>query len=260
MQRSLLFVRKVRRTFKLEIAGFFAIAVALIALGGYLAHLSARAREARFASLYDFCIQNGFEYAPSGHIQTSEESFLWMNYNVQTDSIVETFKFHSLFQQGHSQKAAPVMAKSEKGVEWLLFDYRYLVTTSNGKTTTTTTYNNSVAVAHVPFQFPVITLTPQNFFHSIGKVFGSNELETESIEFNDRYFVKTQDQKRATEILVPEVLEFFVHKEPRHWHWNGPYLITYVPRNVTADEYEVMWREVKFLIENVPNYYKVDHS
>lgn len=261
MHRFLFQIRKlVGEMSQIESSWIIAAVIGLFILIGYAAHLAEKARKARLAALADFCDRNGFIFSPEGRLRTSQESFLWMKYDVHTDPIVETFSFHSLFTQGHSKKAAPVMSKSDGNMEWMLFDYQYSVTTSNGKTTTTTRYPHSVVVARVPYDLPLMTLTPQNVFHSIGKVFGANELETESVEFNKKFFVDTQDHRRATEILVPELLEFLIQLGGRYWHWNGPFLISYVSGTVSAADYERMWNEAKQIISLVPNFYKIDNQ
>jgi len=111
------------------------------------------------------------------------------------------------FDEGHSRKAANVLEREVGGRRAVVFDYSYKVTTSNGKTTTTTTYEFSVYAQQLPAALPDVTIEPEGLWDKAVKLFGAQDVELESVEFNDRYRVKADDPKVAYDVLNARTME-----------------------------------------------------
>jgi len=105
------------------------------------------------------------------------------------------------FGEGHSREAANVMEREVGGRRAVVFDYSYKVTTSDGKTTTTTTYEFSIYAQQLPAALPDVTIEPEGLWDKAVKLFGAQDVELESVEFNDRYRVKADDPKVAYDVL-----------------------------------------------------------
>ena len=111
------------------------------------------------------------------------------------------------FDEGHSRKAVNVLEREVGGRRAVVFDYSYKVTTSNGKTTTTTTYEFSIYAQQLPAALPDMTIEPEGLWDKAVKLFGAQDVELESVEFNDRYRVKADDPKVAYDVLNPRTME-----------------------------------------------------
>jgi len=111
------------------------------------------------------------------------------------------------FDEGHSRKAVNVLERELGGRRAVVFDYSYKVTTSNGKTTTTTTYEFSIYAHQLPAALPDMTIEPEGLWDKAVKLFGAQDVELESVEFNDRYRVKADDPRVAYDVLNPRTME-----------------------------------------------------
>jgi hypothetical protein len=235
------------------------LGIGFIVLCIFAAIYAEKLRQQRIKDFIALAERHGFEYHPSGLMTTDASPSFWNFFHIETDGVVNALSEFPLFNVGHSKQAAPVLIKRSGGYEWLLFDYEYKITRSNGKSTTTTTYRFSVVLAKVPFQFPKLSLTPQTPWHNLGKMVGLRELETESEAFNKRYYVSTDDQRRSLEILHPQVIDFLESRPIREWHYNGDLVLTHLPGHLAASTYEAMFEEVSWLVSQVPQYYQQDN-
>ena len=111
------------------------------------------------------------------------------------------------FDEGHSRKAANVLEREVGGRRAVVFDYSYKVTTSNGKTTTTTTYEFSIYAQQLPAALSDVSIEPEGLWDKAVKLFGAQDVELESVEFNDRYRVKADDPKVAYDVLNARTME-----------------------------------------------------
>ena len=111
------------------------------------------------------------------------------------------------FDEGHSRKAANVLEREVGGRRAVVFDYSYKVTTSNGKTTTTTTYEFSIYAQQLPAALSDVSIEPEGLWDKAVKLFGAQDVELESVEFNDRYRVKADDPKLAYDVLNARTME-----------------------------------------------------
>ena len=123
------------------------------------------------------------------------------------------------FGEGHSREAVNVMEREVGGRRAVVFDYSYKVTTSDGKTTTTTTYEFSIYAHQLPAALPDMTIEPEGLWDKAVKLFGAQDVELESVEFNDRYRVKADDPEgRLRRAERQDDGSPARHRWPRHPH------------------------------------------
>lgn len=235
----------------------FAGGIVLIVVIGYFAE---QARKKRLAELAEFCSQIGFQFYPEGLLVGESHNFLGFEFTSTQDQLAKELSLFSLFQQGHSRRAAPVMKGAVNGHPWMLFDYEYKITTSNGKETQTTTYPFTVCVVQVPFMLPVLSLEPENWLHGVGKVFGSRELQVESAQFNKSYYITSSDPRAGIDLLHPIAIERLLNQKIRNWKLIGPYLMVYSNGHQSAAEYSQLFIDVKAFVDVIPAYFKQDHG
>lgn len=162
-----------------------------------------------------------------------------------------------LFNMGSARTISPaIVGQDNKGNGWFLFKYRYTVST--GKSSTT--YRFTVAIVRTPIEFPEIALQPENVGHTLGKFLGMRELQVESEEFNERYYIKTSDEKRSLDLLHPVAIEVLLRQPDYEWHMTGPFAMIHVTGSADADQIEQMKNCIDEFLLQIPTYYRQDYS
>lgn len=86
------------------------------------------------------------------------------------------------------------------------FDFRYSV--QQGKSRTT--QHVGVILVEVPRHWPRVSVTPETFLHKAADALGMDDLDFESQEFSDRYWVRAEDARFAYALLHPRALELLL--------------------------------------------------
>lgn len=93
-----------------------------------------------------------------------------------------------------------------EGTHDTAFQYRY--TTGSGDDRRT--YKRSCALIAVPFTAPHLTIGPEGFWSSIGRMIGRRDIEVESPQFNQRYRVRCDDERFAITFLDPPMIAWML--------------------------------------------------
>jgi hypothetical protein len=125
----------------------------------------------------------------------------------QAQEMVGQLSHFPLFQAGHTKRLRNVIAGSEGGVEFKLFDYRY--TTGSGKNSHTW-HQTVLMMRSARLRLPAFTLRPENIFHKIGGVFGYQDIDFDSHpNFSKKYLLRGQVEGDIRNTFAPHVLDFF---------------------------------------------------
>jgi hypothetical protein len=163
--------------------------------------------------------------------------------------------FFPLFNSGSSRRIAPAIVGSDQlGNNWYLFEYRYTV--SSGKNTTT--YHFTVVIVQAPIVFPSMSLASENVLFSVGKFLGVKELQVESEEFNQRYFIKTTDEKMSLDLLHPIAIEALMRQPSYEWQFSGPFAMLHVTGGASVDQMGQMKTCIQEFLNQIPTYYRQD--
>jgi len=123
-----------------------------------------------------------------------------------------------IFRRGHSRVARNTMRGElelfGRACRVCCGDFRYKVTTSNGKSSSTHTYNFSYLIVHPPWNTPPLLVRPEGVFDKLKGAFGFDDIDFESDEFSRKYFVKSSDKRFAYDVLHPRMIEFLLHTKP----------------------------------------------
>ena len=225
-----------------------------------ISYFSSQLRKKRLGELAELSNQLGLAFYPEGIQIGTSHNLLGLEFTTRQDALIKHLALFDLFRQGNNQKAAPAMRGTIDGITWLLFDYSYQTTSSDGETTTTTTHPFSVCVATVPYVVPILSLEPQNFLHGIGKALGARELSVESEEFNRRYFITSSDVRSAMDLLNPIAIDRLLNQPTRTWKMVGPYVMVYTAGYLKPEEFGGLFMDMKQFVASVPTYFKQDHG
>jgi hypothetical protein len=155
----------------------------------------------------------------------------------------EEYSQFEIFRRGHSRAAQNTLVGYlelfGRECPLRLGDFRYRVTTSNGKTTSTTTYRFSYLIVHPPWSTPPLLVRPEGLFDKIAGAFGFDDIDFESEEFSRRFCVKSTDKRFAYDVLHPRMMEFLLAEKPPMLDIeNGALCLSDGSRRWTPEQYE----------------------
>jgi hypothetical protein len=123
----------------------------------------------------------------------------------------------NLFQPG---RPGEMIAGDFRGRGMCALDYTY--TTSNGKTQQA--HQVHVVALNLPVALPPITLTKDS---GIKRAFAGHDLELESKTFNDAFRIGCADDRYASAVLHPRMMEWMLHNPGLEWQIAGNALVSW---------------------------------
>jgi hypothetical protein len=151
-----------------------------------------------------------------------------------------------LYQRG---KPGEMIAGDFRGRGMCALDYTY-TTTSTGSDgqTQTTTHQVFVVALNLPVALPPLRLTMDSKFK---RLFGGRDLELESKAFNDAFRVSCADNRYASAVLHPRLMEWMLHNPGLEWQLSGNALVSWGGGSFTIPDViarlEVMNRVIDLL-------------
>ncbi|ACQ82026.1 conserved hypothetical protein [Beutenbergia cavernae DSM 12333] len=107
------------------------------------------------------------------------------------------------FGTGSGRKAYNALTGVVQGRQVVSFGYQYTV--QSGKNSTT--YQFHVVALSLPVPLSWLQLRPEGFGTSVAKFFGGQDIEFESIAFNERWRVEGPAGKYAYDVVHPRLME-----------------------------------------------------
>lgn len=125
------------------------------------------------------------------------------------------YRDFELFRRGRTRRAYNTLSGTfditGRAFRAFMGDYRYSVTTSNGKSTQTTTYRVSYIILHTPYDgMPTLLVRPEGFMDKVKGALGFDDIDFESEEFSRRFYVKSNDKRFAYDVIHPRMMEFLM--------------------------------------------------
>ena len=174
------------------------VVVAVFLVFAYFSHLHAKQRRLELAA---WAAEIGWPFDP-------EEDY-------SHDGEYPQFE---IFSQGHSRYAYNTLTGTfdvgGQPCAAKMGDYHYQVTTHNDKGSTTHTYTFSYLIVHLPYrQLPELMIRREGMFDAVKRAFGFDDIDFESAEFSQRFFVKSSDKRFAYDVIHPPVMEYLLANE-----------------------------------------------
>jgi hypothetical protein len=139
----------------------------------------------------------------------------------------------SLFDAGNRRYWRNVLRGAWNGLPVTYCDYSYVV--SDGKNQNTVSFSNVIATLGV--QMPQVTVSPRSAIGEFAeKSIGAPGIHFESIDFNDRFDVKSSDDAFAVELIDAQMIETLLALDHSYHVVFGPlYLMVYAHRKPVAE-------------------------
>ncbi len=131
----------------------------------------------------------------------------------------------------------------------------YVYTTSNGKTTTTHTVN--LVALNLPSALPPLTLSAES---GITRMLNGRDLELESQAFNDRFRITCQDERYASAVLHPRMMEWMLLNPGLQWQLAGNALVSFAPAAFTVPDVVARLEAMAGVIDRIPPFVYRDYG
>lgn len=109
-----------------------------------------------------------------------------------------------LFDEGRSKKVSAQMWRA--GENDSVFQYQYTVNSGDDSKT----YEFTAALVEVPFHAPHLEISAENWWSKAKRMVGLRDIEVESPAFNDRYQVRSDDERFAIALLDPPMIAWML--------------------------------------------------
>jgi hypothetical protein len=160
-----------------------------------------------------------------------------------------------IFQRG---KPGEMIAGDFRGRGMCALDYSY-TTTSTGADgqTTTTTHRVFVVALNLPVALPPLRLTMDS---KLQRFFGGRDLELESKAFNDAFRVNCADNRYASAVLHPRLMEWMLHNPGLEWQLSGNALVTWGTGHFTIPDTLARLEAMTRVIDLLPPFVLRDYG
>jgi len=210
----------------------FAVAL-LIMMVAYVFH---QKRE-RTASLRAHAEASGYDFEP--------EVF---------DSLETRYAGVGLFGRGRNRHGSNLMKFREGELRFRMFDYSFYEGTRSNESHRTF----SVVLAETGWRLRRLQVRPEGFLDGLAKLVGAEDLQLDSVEFNQRFLVETPHPGWATELLHPKMMDYLLQAPPCTIEIVGDTVVFYVNYHLDSPGYLLYLAHLKKFIRLIPEELRVD--
>lgn len=177
---------------------------------------------------------------------------------VGTDASLEKRWQGDPFGTGHSRQTSDVLVGRWSGRPAISFTYTYR--TGSGKDESTYTYH--VIALPLPAYLARVELTPEGLGTRLARVFGGQDIQFESEEFNRAWRVESPDPKFAHDIVHPRLMERLLRADARGvcLRIGGTDILTWTVGPTSTDRIAKRLALMTAVIDSVPRYVWQDHG
>lgn len=213
---------------------FILIVAAVLAVGGFSIYQS-YARRKRFEQ---YAQTRGWQYTPSDN------------------SLARTFPQQAPFGNGSSRRCTNVLRHRSGEYTGYSFDYSYKVSSGSGENRSTTTYRFHVVSLDLPFSLPRLTLRPEGTLDGVAKFFGSQDVQFESAEFNQAWFVQSEHLPAAHDVIHPRMMAWLLEGSQRRARFviEDGILYTFLTGRQDVDNVDPLIARLTGFAERIPGF------
>lgn len=146
-----------------------------------------------------------------------------------------------------------MFAGDYRGRRMCVLEYTY--TTSNGKTTTTHTVN--LVALNLPSALPPLTLSTES---GITRMLTGPDLELESQFFNDQFRITCADDRYASAVLHPRMMEWMLHNPALEWQLAGNALVSFASGGFTVPDVHARLEAMTGVMDRIPPFVFRDYG
>jgi hypothetical protein len=152
-----------------------------------------------------------------------------------------------LFSYG---RPGEMFAGDFRGRGMCVLDYTYSTGGANGQVQTRVAH---VVALNLPVALPPLTLTKES-------VFSGRDQELENTAFNDKFRIDCQDERFASAVLTPRMMEWMLFNGGLEWQFAGNALVSWGHGSFTVQDVTARLEAMHGLIECISPYVFRDYG
>lgn len=173
------------------------------------------------------------------------------SYDHRTDKQLRgEFGFLDRLQIGHSRRGYHVLRGAWEGRPAAAFQFQYTV--GSGKNQHTVRF--AVALLRLERAFPELLISPENFLHRFGEIFGFDDIDFESVEFSNAFRVKCRDKKFAFDFCHTGMMEYLLAHRDLCLEQEAGVLALFADGSLRAEALDGMFQRLHAVREKMPEY------
>jgi hypothetical protein len=218
---------------------FFIVAVIILAIAAAIGFVvwSSQVKAKRRKELAGWAQANGFKFLPE------KDHSVWLRY--------EPFK---CLQRGDNRYAYNIMLGTAGERVTCGFDYHYETHSTNSKGQRQTQHHHfSALVVDTGLPLKPLFIRPEGFFDKLTEFVGFDDIDFESVEFSQKFFVKSPDRRWAYDVLHQKTMELMLAYPRFHMEFQGTQVMAYHDnRMFTLGEFSSALKVVTGMLDYLP--------
>lgn len=152
-----------------------------------------------------------------------------------------------------SGRAEEMYVGEHRGRSLCILDYTY--TTSNGKTTQT--HHVHLVALNLPAALPPLNLQLDS---GLRRALGGRDLELENQTFNDKFRITCADDRYASAVLHPRMMEWLLHNPGLEWEIAGNALVSWGHESFTIPDTLARLDAMSGVVDLIPSFVLRDYG
>ena len=154
------------------------------------------------------------------------------------------------FGVGRSRRAYNMLRGNAGGHLLLLTDYKYFFGTQSIRRTFYRTY----CLLYSDKVFGDLYVRPEGFLEKVAEAAGFDDIDFESKEFNDMFYVRSNNKRFAYDIINPRMMDYLAGCPGLHLEFSGDVMLAHYNRRLKPRQIEPLVRVVKGIAGIIPTY------
>lgn len=173
----------------------------------------------------------------------------------QDDSIDERYPDFGCLTEGSNRYGYNHLTGLWNGLGFHGFDYHYETysTDSDGNPDTDHHYFSAVVIES-KVSLERLFIRPEGFFDKVTEFFGLDDIDFESSDFSDKFYVKAADKRWAYDVLHQRTMQFLLDSPRYTIQFVGDHVIAYQGSKFSMQEYGTAGDVVTGILERLPDY------
>ncbi len=232
--------------------------VILIAL--WAQSYSKKQREAREAAMRGLARQLDLQYVPiaesTGCLGLGATTFIdpFDMLISDTPKLLENFEGFSPFGRGSSRRIEHLLEGKKGDEQWTIFDYQYTIST--GKSSTT--HHFGIVAVTIPLVLPRLEIHPAGVLDKIGGWLGAKDIQFESDEFNREFTIHCSDERRAFEIIDPQMMDYLMGIPRYSIQFDGIYAVLTLDGIAEPEAFYHAAVDLQGFLQRIPGFVRQD--
>lgn len=211
---------------------FVPIVIVVVVLAFFIAYAIWSAAERRKA-MAAWAAEKGLQFSPD-----------------KDRNLDDRYRYFRCLHRGHSRHANNIMRGELAGLSITAFDYRYV--TGHGKNRRQ--HNISALIARSGLPLKPLSIRREQIFDKVTEFFGADDIDFESAEFSNKFYVKAQDKKWAYAVIHQGMMDYLLQAPKFSIQFDVNEIIVWRSRRFRPEDFETAAQLIRDMLDQLPDY------